>query len=108
MTYFNRDEVITRSSGIITSPRWPQPYQSRDIPCTDECEWDIKTSPNRVIQINFMDLDTKSSPCYRKYIKIKGALYFYFSSFFKRKIYVLAKKMAHYEEFLIECNWVYR
>lgn len=59
-------------SGVIASPFWPGYYHSAGY----ECEWDIKTSSSKLIQLNIMDLDMYST-CSSDYLEIKGKFHSY-------------------------------
>ena len=67
-------------SGVIASPNWPSPYSKNDLPWPSwDCEWDIETDSERVIQINVMDIDFDSSTTYcssyKNSLKLKGRIY---------------------------------
>ncbi|KAK9890452.1 hypothetical protein WA026_010538 [Henosepilachna vigintioctopunctata] len=47
--------TLISSSGGITSPNYPEPYNP-----TTECSWSIIVNPGSVIQLIFMDLDLES------------------------------------------------
>ena len=57
-------------SGVIASPYWPNYYRYFNF-YAGECEWDIKTSSSKLIQLNIMDLDMYGN-CFFDYLEIKG------------------------------------
>ena len=77
VNYPSRNRDVRSGSGVISSPRWPLPYQSNDFNSwfRDECEWDIEIqNKGKLIQLNFMDVHFEGSGyCdYSPHVSYKG------------------------------------
>ncbi|PFX17572.1 Procollagen C-endopeptidase enhancer 1 [Stylophora pistillata] len=60
-------KTLTATSGVISSPNWPQDY-----PSNKDCYWKIEVGHNRGIKIAFMDFDLENDlSCEDDKVKVK-------------------------------------
>jgi len=55
---------MTSSSGIISSPRWPDKFSMNDLPWNGYCSWNVVGEKYEKVQVNVMDFQFSKSNVY--------------------------------------------
>jgi len=73
-TVCKRETKVQNDFGVITSPQWPKAYEKSNLPkYRYDCEWDIKSEKDELIQVNVMDTEFDGSAS--GYCSYKNRLY---------------------------------